>query len=233
MPTSLTRVLLPLVVVACSAATTSSSSVGALSQAGYDPSLAVAYADANWDNGEGLCAEFTSRSLMAGNLGIGVITYVPTLVSALSSVAYEEHNQGDSITANSGDIVVYSDDTGDGFCDADSDEYNCGHVCVIVVAGSSESSAEVDCHNNAHYHLPLGDILGGGYSTYRIYHVGGNQAPPDTVGCSTDSDCNQGAGGTQDVCAAGEGYCIEGCHSDFDCPDGYSCTATSPHWSCQ
>ena len=31
----------------------------------------------------------------------------------------------------------------------------------------------VDCHNNAHYHLGLGYILGGSgsYSSYRIYHL--------------------------------------------------------------
>lgn len=198
----------------------------------YVASDAVAYADSHWNDGQGLCAEFTSRSLIAGHLGIGVITYVPTLVDALSGVSYEEHTQGDSPSARDGDVVVYSDALGGAFCSDDSDEFNCGHVCLVVAGGGGEGGIAVDCHNNPHYHLPLGDILGGGYSTYRIYHLG--KAPPsDVVWCATDSDCNGGASGTEDVCGSSDHYCIRACHSDFDCPGGLTCTATAPHWSCQ
>ncbi len=203
---------------------------------GYQPSAAVAYADANWDDGDGLCAQFTSDSLIAGNYPMSVITWVPDLVTMFGNadVAYDEHTEGDDPTANAGDVVVYSDDTGDAFCDDDSDEDNCGHVCIVATGGTGENTITVDCHNNAHYHLPLGDILGGGYSTYRVYHLAAAAGPPPgTVGCSTDYDCNQGQTGTDDVCAASEGYCIKGCHSDSDCPSGLTCEQTQPHWSCE
>lgn len=201
--------------------------------AGYKPGQAVAYADANWDDGVGLCAQFTSDSLIAGDLPIPEITYVPTLLSALSGITYEEHTQGDDPSAAGGDVVIFSDATGDAFCDDGPDEYNCGHACLVAQGGQGEDTITIDCHNNAHYHLPLGYILGDGYSTYRIYHLSATSAPPGTVACTTDADCNQGDPGTQDVCASGEDYCIQGCHSDFDCPSGETCQPTSPHWSCQ
>ncbi len=203
------------------------------SLADYSPSDATAYADAHWDDGIGLCAEFTSRALRAGGLDLPVITYVPTLVQAFAHVRYDEYDQGSSPTAKAGDVVVYSDDVGSAFCDDhSSDELNCGHVCPIVTGGTGEDALEVDCHNHAHYHLPLGYILGGGYSTYRIYHLT-RTTPPGTVPCTTDVDCNGGATGTEDVCAADDGYCIRGCHSDSDCATGTTCWATQPHWSCQ
>ncbi len=236
----ITRCLFTICVAGCTlsasptppTAATGSTAAAELATFGYQPSAAVDYADAHWDDGQGLCAEFTSRSLRAGSLNISVITYVPTLVDAFSGVPYEEHTEGDDPSANAGDVVVYSDDTGSGFCDDDSDEANCGHVCIVVIAGTGEDEITVDCHNNAHYHLALGDILGGSYSTYRVYHLSGATSPPDTVPCATDYDCNQGVSGTEDVCAAGEGYCIKGCHSDDDCSTGV-CTPTQPHWSCQ
>ncbi|HTR53755.1 MAG TPA: hypothetical protein VMJ10_23840 [Kofleriaceae bacterium] len=207
---------------------------------GYSPSAAVAYADQHWNDGEGLCAEFTSRSLIAGSLAIDVITWVPTLVSAFSQAPYDEHPAGDSPTAAAGDVVIYSDASGADFCDDASDEYNCGHACIVATGGTGEDTITVDCHNNAHYHLGLGYILGSGYSTYRIYHLSGSSgssgsssSPPGTIACSSDYDCNGGQSGTEDVCADGEGYCIEGCHSDDDCPAGYTCEQTEPHWSCQ
>jgi hypothetical protein len=216
---------------------TSSNASEKLSLGSYDPNAAVAYADANWNNGQGECAEFTTRSLRAGNLDIDVITWVPDLFTALSSLHYEEHTQGASgVSAAAGDVVIYSDATGNDFCEIDSsDESNCGHVCIVTVAGSSENGIEVDCHNNAHYHLALGDILGSGYSSYRIYHLAGSTsaAPPGTEACSSDDDCNGGRSGTQIVCGSSEDYCIKGCHSDNDCPSGTTCAKTAPHWSCQ
>jgi len=198
---------------------------------GYRSSAAVAYADANWDDGVGLCAQFVSDSLRAGSLEIDEITYVPTLVAALGDIPYEEHLEGDTPSAAAGDVVVYSDATGDAFCDDDSDEFNCGHTCIVSTGGQGEDTITVDCHNNAHYQLPLGYILGDGYSTYRVYHL--QPTPPNTVACSTDYDCNRGQPGTQDVCASGEDYCIKACHSDFDCPSGTTCEQTEPHWSCR
>jgi hypothetical protein len=247
---SVTAIAASLVLVtACSspasgdgASVTSSDANEKLSLASYDPSAAVTYADANWDNGQGECAEFTTRSLIAGHLSIGVIPYVPNLFTALASVSYEEHTRGSTtVSAKAGDVVIYSDATGSKFCDAHgSDESNCGHACIITVAGTTEDGIEVDCHNNAHKHLGMGYILGsGGYTTYRIYHLAQNtsgtsgSASAGTEACTTDNDCNNGESGTGVVCASDENYCIKGCHTDDDCPDGTACTETSPHWSCQ
>ncbi len=47
---------------------------------GYNPGAAVAYAKANCNSGQGLCAEFASRSMAAGGAGNPVITWVPDLV---------------------------------------------------------------------------------------------------------------------------------------------------------
>ena len=48
---------------------------------GYNPGAAVAYAKANCNNGQGLCAEFASRSMAAGGAGNPIITWVPDLVN--------------------------------------------------------------------------------------------------------------------------------------------------------
>lgn len=192
--------LVSLSLVACSAAPDDpeASATGAdahLSLGAYDPSAAVAYADAHWSDGHGLCAEFTSRSLDAGHLGIGVIPYVPNLVAAMSSIDFEEHTHGDhaSISAAQGDVVVYSNKRGSKFCASHgSDEFNCGHVCIVTVAGTTETGIEVDCHNNAHKHLGMGYIMGGGYSTYRIYHVKASAPAADPeapIDCSVQ-DCS-------------------------------------------
>jgi hypothetical protein len=48
---------------------------------GYNPGAAVAYAKSNCNSGQGLCAEFASRSMAAGGAGNPVITWVPDLVN--------------------------------------------------------------------------------------------------------------------------------------------------------
>ena len=48
---------------------------------GYNPGAAVAYAKGNCNNGQGLCAEFASRSMAAGGAGNPIITWVPDLVN--------------------------------------------------------------------------------------------------------------------------------------------------------
>ncbi len=215
-------------------------SAGAASSAAYSATESVAFAAAHWDDGVGECAQFTSDSLRAGHLNIPEITWVPDLVTALAKYDFEEHGAGASAAGKLGDVVVFSDASGDDFCLAgDSDADNCGHVCLVTVAGTSDSSIRVDCHNTAHHEIAVADILGGGYSYYRVYHLdgtgsrGGSGGSSGVTPCSSDYDCNQGETGTDVVCAASEGYCIRGCHSDDDCSGDKTCADTSPHWSCQ
>jgi hypothetical protein len=196
----------------------------------------VAYAGSHWDDGIGECAQFTSDSLRAGHLNIEETTWVPDLFAALEPYAFEEHHAGTSAVGRLGDVVFFSDQPGSSFCVAsDPDEDNCGHVCLVTVAGTSDSTIEVDCHNNAHHHIAVADILGSGYSYYRVYHLDGTGSggSSNLTPCTSDFDCNQGEHGTDVVCAASEGYCIRGCHSTEDCPSGKTCAHTSPHWSCE
>ena len=51
---------------------------------GYNPGAAVSYAKANCNSGQGLCAEFASRSMAAGGAGNPIITWVPDLVNVRS-----------------------------------------------------------------------------------------------------------------------------------------------------
>jgi hypothetical protein len=145
----------------------------------YNPANAVAYADAQWSNGVGLCAQFTSASVTAGGVAMSY-TWVPDIVTALSGVAYDEYSPSQtSIQAAAGDIVVYSNATGGDFCQThQANSRNCGHVGLVVTAGNA-STATADFHNSAHHHLALKYILEGTtvspasskYSTFRVYHV--------------------------------------------------------------
>lgn len=218
--------------------TTESSTSQDLTLGSYTPGTAVAYAGKHWNDGVGLCSEFTSKALRAGGLDIPVLPWVPDLTKALSTVSFEEHRKGSStVSAEAGDVIVFSNATGSRFCvDHGSDEHNCGHTCLITVGGQSESDILADCHNNAHHHIAIGDELTDGYTTYRIYHVASSPettAPSGTVGCSTDEDCNHGKTGTETVCSRTKSYCIHACHDDSDCSGGTTCAHTSPHWSCQ
>jgi hypothetical protein len=192
----------------------------------YDPTAAATFADANWDDGVGLCAEFVSDSLIAGNAPIDVVTFVPTLLAAFDGIPFDEiDSAGTPVSASVGDVVIYSDDSGSNFCiDGDPDLENCGHTGIIVVGGLSADTILADFHNNAHYHLPISGILGSGYTTFRVYHL-------TEPGCTADAQCNGGRAGTGIVCSD-ENACIMGCHEDSDCPGGV-CAHTSPHWSCQ
>ena len=146
---------------------------------GYKASNAIAYAESHWNDGVGECAAFTSASVEAGGVNMS-ISWVPTMVTFLSGVAYEEYSPSHrSIHADAGDIVVYSNATGGNFCiPSDNVDQNCGHVGLVVTGGTA-SSATADFHNNAHHHLALEYILSGSvvspssaaYSTFRVYHV--------------------------------------------------------------
>jgi lysozyme len=53
--------------------------------------------------------------------------------------------------------------------------------------------------------------------------------------CQVDSDCNHGASGAGVICSntgSTQGQCIDGCHSDADCPSGGTCDKTQTHWQC-
>ena len=53
--------------------------------------------------------------------------------------------------------------------------------------------------------------------------------------CSSDADCHHGAQGAAAICAnsgAAAGHCIDGCHTDADCPSGGSCDESQAHWQC-
>ena len=140
----------------------------------YSAINAVSYADTHWNDGVGLCAEFTSRALRAGGASIPILAWVPTLLDALDVYPYDEYSLGDPIdvAARAGDVVFYSDAAGDDFCaTTDSDQHNCGHVGLVTRGGADVSSILADFHNNAHYRAPIASLLGGSYSTLRVYHV--------------------------------------------------------------
>ena len=149
---------------------------------GYIALDAAYYADHHWSDGIGLCAEFTARSLRAGSLPIKQFTWVPDLFAAVSEFPYDEYaaNSPTDVGGDVGDVVIYSNDVGDEFCDRENTaRYNCGHVGVITVAGTDKDSARADFHNRGHYRMQVGDILTGtrlgrgsaDYSVYRVYHL--------------------------------------------------------------
>jgi len=84
----------------------------------YGPAAAVTYADSHWNNGVGLCAEFVSRSLRAGGLDVAVAAWVPNMVDSLAGTQYDEFVPGESglVGGRAGDVVVYSNTSGAGFC---------------------------------------------------------------------------------------------------------------------
>src|SRR6478609_4545258 len=57
---------------------------------GYLPPDAAYFADHHWNDGVGLCAEFTSRSLRAGSMPIPRYTWVPDLFAVLSEFPFDE-----------------------------------------------------------------------------------------------------------------------------------------------
>lgn len=60
-------------------------------------------------------------------------------------------------------------------------------------------------------------------------------AAPLGPGCTSDDHCHHGAPGAATVCAntgAAAGHCIDGCHTDADCPAGGTCDESQAHWQC-
>ena len=171
-----TALALAALVVGCSSAPADATSGGganeeALSTASYSPATAVAFARSHWSDGIGECAEFVYDCLHAGGLGLAATAWVPTLVSELSSISYEEHHGSGSASAAAGDVVVFSTAGGGAFCGPGPVEGTaCGHTCFVTAGGSSASSIKVDCHNTAHDEVPVSYFLGE-YPHYRIYHT--------------------------------------------------------------
>jgi hypothetical protein len=148
----------------------------------YDPDAAVTYANAHWDDGVGLCAQFTSACLQAGGLDVDT-DWVPTLFLDLAGHPFVEYDANAPMPVGGvpGDVVFYSNASGDDFCiQTDEDAFNCGHVGLVVTAGADGDTATADFHDGALHELPLTGILGGtvddpdsdAYSTYRVYHLG-------------------------------------------------------------
>jgi hypothetical protein len=187
------------------------SSVLGLSLSSYDPAKAAAFADGHWDDGIGLCAQFVSDSLIAGGAGIADYAWVPDLLEALQSggVAYDEYNSSNTTVGGSvGDVAIFSDAAGTSFCiTASTDENNCGHAGIVVVAGGSINTIEADFHNNAHEHMPIGYILGSGYTTLRVYHVAkaAQQAQQTHATPAVDAGSSQdSSGGAMDAGMSGD-----------------------------
>ncbi len=170
------------------ASTADSANAEALSTASYSPSTAVAYARAHWSNGVGECAEFVYDCLHAGGLGLASTAWVPTLVSELGSVGYEEHEGSGSASASAGDVVVFSTAGGSGFCGAGPVEGTaCGHTCLVVEGGSSASAIKVDCHNAALSDAAVSYFMTE-YPHYRVYHTASGAGGGSSSGGSTGSD---------------------------------------------
>ncbi len=155
----------------------------ALSTASYSPAAAVAFAQSHWSDGVGECAEFVYDCLHAGGLGLAATAWVPTLVSELSSIRYEEHEGSGAAAASAGDVVVFSTGGGSAFCGPGPIEgVACGHTCLVTVGGSSASAIEVDCHNTAHSGAAVSYFLSE-YPHYRIYHTASGARGGSGEGC--------------------------------------------------
>jgi hypothetical protein len=198
---------------------------GAIGLSSYDPAKAAGYADSHWSDGVGLCSQFTSDSLIAGGASIEEYTWVPDLWTALTNdgIAYDEYNSPDStVGGRVGDVVFFSDAAGNSFCLPSSpDEDNCGHVGIVVVAGGSINTILADFHNNAHYHIPVGDILGGGYTTLRVYHVAAAAASAaggggDAGASSSDAGASIDGGGSTSGGGASVGDAGSGGNGEAD-----------------
>jgi hypothetical protein len=160
----------------------------------YNRAAAVAYAQANWNNGDGeLCQGFVSNSLRAG--GINVLGFnvpnddwVPDVyqfVWAAKSVPFDEYSPGSTaaLRACPGDVVVYSNATGSNFCRPDlggNDVIkNCGHTGLVVRGGTSLQSILANHHNGSNQNTSIGVFMTGSrtgvtepaYATLRVYHL--------------------------------------------------------------
>ncbi len=204
---------------ATDAASSNSDSTEALSTASYSPSTAVAYAVSHWSDGVGECAEFVYDCLSAGHLSIGATAWVPTLVSELASVDYEEHTGNVEASAEAGDVVVFSTASGSAFCGPGPvNGVACGHTCFVTVGGSSPSSIKVDCHNTAHHEIAVSAFFGE-YPHFRVYHTaaGASGSGGSGTGGTSGSGCYSNTLGEN----VADNACVEeSSGSWFQCDNG-------------
>ncbi len=175
------------------AASDDSANAEALSTASYSSSTAVAYARAHWSNGVGECAEFVYDCLHAGGLGLAKTAWVPTLVSELASVRYEDHQGSGAVSASAGDVVVFSTKGGSAFCGPGPVEgVACGHTCLVVEGGSSAAAIKVDCHNAALSDAAVSYFLKE-YPHYRVYHTASGSSGEGCYSATLGKDVDDNA----------------------------------------
>lgn len=130
----------------------------------YNPALALSYAERNWNNGVGLCADFASKCIQAG----GINVYKPIVIDLYRALngtygtSYKltltRGNKGsikmsDNVgKLDKGDLIFY-------FCNA------CRMYTHVVVCNGANiwGYAQDYAHNNAH---------NGKKQTYTYYHCG-------------------------------------------------------------
>ena len=132
----------------------------------YSVSKAISYAQKNWNNGVGLCAEFVSRCLQAG----GVDVFEPTVINLYNKLKgeYGEAYKLQLSNGTSGRLSMYANDgkleKGDPIF------YKCNYCgsfehVVLCNGSNSEGYSQDYAHNNAH----------NGYkTTYTYNHCGGD-----------------------------------------------------------
>lgn len=71
----------------------------------YNANLAISYAEAHWNDNQGLCAEFVARCVQAGGIGIPAYTLTNEVYDAIIS---KTGVQGQWLTLTSGGYALYS-----------------------------------------------------------------------------------------------------------------------------
>ncbi len=118
----------------------------------YDVDAAIKYAQANWNNGRGLCAEFVSECLKAG----GVDVYEPRVVNLYNALVSNGYGKSHTLTltkGNTGTIRMADNEgkVGKGdpifyYCNG------CKEFAHVVLCNGANSSGYLQdfAHNNAH-----------------------------------------------------------------------------------
>lgn len=132
----------------------------------YSVTKALKYADKNWNNGVGLCAEFVSRCLQAG----GVDVFEPTVVN-LYNTLNGEYGKAYKLELSNGTNGRISMVANDGKVEkGDPIFYKCNYCgafehVVICNGANSEGYSQDYAHNNAH---------NGKKTTYTYNHCNGD-----------------------------------------------------------